>query len=152
MGATQKKQTDNKLTVKQRKFVQGIVAGKPQYKAYEDAGYKTSSDLVARVESTNQLAKPNVQKALQEALAKYNLTTDRLVKPISDAIDADKVVIVGQGDDAFADVQPDHAIRLKAAAMGLRLTGADRQEVPNNIYNFVKITSQDKDNFFKEDE
>jgi len=58
-----------------------------------------------------------VRVALENALQKHKLTLDRTAKVIDEALTADKTVIIGKGDDAFADVVPDHGIRLKAADM-----------------------------------
>lgn len=80
---------------------------------------------------TSTLVKRNTQyiklnmtpEALVKGMQKHGLTAEKVLKPIAEALNANKMVIVGSGDEAFVDVQPDHSIRLKAASMAIELLG-----------------------------
>lgn len=77
----------------------------------------------ASVSMSRELKKANVQEALQSALEKHNLTPDRIMGVVDDAMGAEKTVIIGNGEQAMADVIPDHSIRLKAAGMAANFMG-----------------------------
>lgn len=77
----------------------------------------------------------NVQAILNKKLKKHHITIDRVLKPIDDALDANKTVIIGKGDDAFADEVVDHPTRLKASAMGQKLLGLDQPAGPAEASN-----------------
>lgn len=65
----------------------------------------------------------DVQQALQKALKKHHITIDRTAKVISDALAADKTVVHGKDEDAFAEVVPDHTVRLAANKQAIQLLG-----------------------------
>lgn len=73
-----------KLTVKQQKFVKAIVEGKPKSHAYRDAGYKAATDQVARTEGSKLSTKPNIQAAIDDALAFHEATPEFAVKRLKD--------------------------------------------------------------------
>lgn len=111
-----------KLTVKQAKIVKGKAAGEVQRKigleVYPNATPASASVLVSR-----ELKKVNVQEALAAELEKQGITLERIVKPINDALDATKAVVMGRGDDTFVDIINDHPIRLKASGMAAQFMG-----------------------------
>ena len=109
------------LTVKEAKLVKGIAEGKKKYKAAVDAGYSPNS---AGVIASETLRKPNIQEALQAELARQGITLEKIIKPIKDGLEAEKVHIVGNGDQAMAEITPDHSIRLKSSQMAQTLLGA----------------------------
>jgi hypothetical protein len=115
--------------------VEAELKGLPQQVAAE-AAFPNQTPGAAAVSMSRALKDANVQEALAEAFAKYGIDIDTAVKPIGDALKAERVVIVGKGDDAFADVQPDHAIRLKASGMALNLMGIGKQTGDVTI-NFI---------------
>lgn len=125
------------LTVKEAKLVKGVVQGKPKYKAAVEAGYSEKS---ARSIATETLKKPNIQEALQAELAKQGITLEKIIKPIKDGLEAEKVSIVGNGDEAMAEITPDHSIRLKASDMAQKLMGvkANQENPGGNTYIFNK--------------
>lgn len=145
------KQEKPKITVKQAKFIRAKAAGKKNPDAYIEAGYKASTRNVARVESSKLLKKPNVQEALQLALEKNGLTPDRIMKVVSDGMDATKVTIVrdpaGGEESAFAEETPDHSIRLKAAGMAAGFMGLNKQEGNTLNINFNQVVNADKDDY-----
>lgn len=57
------------LTVKQEAFCLAYAKSGNATQSYKDAGYKYASDVIARVESSKLLAKPNIQKRLSEIAA-----------------------------------------------------------------------------------
>jgi hypothetical protein len=89
-----------------------------------------------------------VQQALQEALAKYDLTTDRLANVVDEAMSATKTVIIGKDEQAFADEVPDHGIRLKAAGMAANWMGIGKgQEGGTTNFNFVNVSKTDQNDY-----
>ena len=74
----------------------------------------------------------SMQDVLQKALKKHKITIDKAIAPIADGLTATKVTIVGKGEDAFAEETTDHATRLKASAMSLKLLGVDDLNKPSN--------------------
>lgn len=74
-----------RLTVKQKKFVSEVVKGnKSQAKAYVDAGYKATTDNVARVEGSKLMRKPSIQMAIDKALEKTGATPEFAVQVLAD--------------------------------------------------------------------
>lgn len=141
--ATPKKKKPT-LTAKEAQIVKAKVEavknGKTQREIAKEL-YPNASQAAAEVEVSKNLNKPNVQEAMQIALAKYDLTPDRIAGVVSDGMSAQKVVIVGNGEEAFADVQPDHSIRLKAAGMAAKFMGADKSEGGGDTYNFTQVNN-----------
>lgn len=142
MGKTNN-DTKQPLTIKEKKLVKGVAAGKTKRQAARDAGY-VGSDEVVSVTASQTLSKPNVKEALELTLVKHGITLDAAVAPIADALKADKVHIVGNGDQAMAEIVPDHSIRLKASGMALNLMGANKQEGSINI-NFINQVQEKRD-------
>jgi len=119
---------DKPLTVKQKKFVKAYVAKDGNGQEAAKAAYDVRTDAVARTIASENMTKPNVKFAIEQSLKKHNITLDSAIAPIADGLKADKVSISGQGDQAFAEVTPDHSIRLKASGMALKLMGADKEQ------------------------
>lgn len=135
-----------KLTVKQAKFVKGVVEGKPKYKAAMDAYNVKNADTAGQIANEN-LKKTSVQQALHIALEKHGLTPDSVVTVVADGMKAEKVVIIGKDEDAFADVTPDHSVRLKAAGMAATFMGIDKANTPTVNINFNQAAQRDSDEF-----
>jgi len=87
-----------KLTRKQAQFVKGIAEGKSQTQAALDAYDTTSIDVAKNIGSDN-LTKPNVKEAIDLAMVKLNLTPERVLKPIDDALNDDDVKTRLMGTD-----------------------------------------------------
>lgn len=134
------------LTPKEIKLVKGIAEGKTRQQAALDA-YDASSPETASSIATNTLKKVNVQEALAEAFARHGITIDAATKPIADGLTAEKVHIVGNGDQAMADVVPDHGTRLKAAGMAFNLMGLGKQGDGSTINNFVIIANDQREKY-----
>lgn len=115
------------LTVREAKLIMGVAAGKTKRQAAKDAGY-TGSDEVVSVTASQVLNKPNVKEAMQDALAQAGVTIQGIARVVADGMKAEKVFIIGDGESAMADVQPDHNIRLRAGGMAAKFLGLDDSE------------------------
>lgn len=136
-----------KLTVKEAKLVKAKAEGKTNAEAYKEAGYSVPATKEAAVVNASKvLSKPHVKEALHAALEKHGLTPDAVVGVVADGMKAEKVVIVGKDEDAFADVQPDHNVRLKAAGMAANFMGINKESPTVNI-NFNQVAKDDAEQF-----
>lgn len=131
------------LTPKEIKLVKGIAEGKTRQAAALEA-YNASTPEAASSIASNALKKVNVQEALAEAFQKHGITIDAATKPIADGLTAEKVHVVGNGEQAMAEVVPDHATRLKAAGMAFNLMGVGKQTGDVTI-NFIKMTQSERE-------
>jgi hypothetical protein len=87
-----------KLTTKQAKFVRGIAEGKPNYVAALEA-YDTDEPTVANAIAVENLQKPSIQEAIELARVKLNLTPERALKPIDDALNHEDLEMRLKGSD-----------------------------------------------------
>lgn len=90
-----------KLTPKQAKFVRGIAEGKTQTKAALDAYDIEGKDpeRIASALAVENLGKPSIQQAVELARVKLNITPERALKPIDDALNADDIETRLKGSD-----------------------------------------------------
>jgi hypothetical protein len=109
------KERNRKLTPKQRAFVQHYLINPNAAEAYRAAGYRVSSDTVARVEGHRLLAKPNIAAAIaaaQEVRArKLELDADTVLR----RLDRESRRL-GRGSSHAARVQ---ALRLLGLHLGM---------------------------------
>lgn len=117
-----------KLTTKQAKFVKGIADGKTNTDSALEA-YDTNSYETAAVIATENLKKPNIQDAIELARVKLNLTPERALKPIDDALNDD-----------------DLEMRLKGSDRALKLMGIANRD-NSTINNFGQMVVQAKDKY-----
>lgn len=111
-----------KLTVKERKLVKGIVAGKSQREAYIEA-YDTKGHLpTVDAEASKTTNKPHIREAIEQALTRQDLTVEKIVQPLVDGLQATKSNHLGEDTS-----KPDHAIRMSASDKLLTLLGAKGQ-------------------------
>lgn len=81
----------------------------------------TSSTLIRR---DKVFISENMNKvSLIKAMRKHGLTATKTIKPIVEALSATKISIHGKDSEAFAEVEPDHATRLRAAQLAIDLLG-----------------------------
>lgn len=119
-----------KLTPKQAKLVQGIAEGKTQREAYIEA-YDTKGNIpTVDAEASKTISKPQVQEAIEQAMVKLNLTPERVLKPIDDALNDDDV-----------------KTRLMGSDRALKLMGADKKSEGNTINNFGNILLDQRDKY-----
>lgn len=133
--------TAKQLTLKETKLINGIVKGKTKRQAGVDAGYTGTLETV-QVTVSKTLKKPSVQEMLAKSFKKHGIDLDAAIKPIAEGLKADKVSIVGNGDQAMAEVTPDHSIRLKASGMALSLMGLNK--TGDVTINFIDSSQKQK--------
>lgn len=114
------------LTPKEKKMIQGIVAGKSQERAAIDAGYAEST---ARGKAYAVLQRPLVRSALTEAFERMGVTYEKILKPVADGLNAEKIIAQRKietldGSTTETITVPDHAIRLAAHDRAIALYGA----------------------------
>lgn len=88
----------DKLTPKQTKFVQGIVEGKSGTKAALDA-YDVASPDTARSIASENLTKPSIRQALENAMMKAGITTEIIVAPVAEALNHEDLEMRLKGHD-----------------------------------------------------
>lgn len=86
-----------KLTIRERKMIQALLAGKTKAQAADEAGYLAGSSATTRRINLSSLAnrhleKPEVKQALTVLLEESNLGISRLLRKISEGLEATKVV------------------------------------------------------------
>lgn len=116
-----------KLTVKEAKLVKGIAEGKTKVQSAKDAGYSPRS---AAEIASETLKKPNVQEALQEELAKQGITIDKIMRPVTNALNSDSI-----------DLQ------LKGHDRALKVLGVKQGEGGTTVNNFGTIVAEIKDKY-----
>ncbi len=121
-----------KLTPKQAKFVRGIAEGKTQTRAALDAYDIEGKDpeRIASALAVENLGKPSIQQAVELARVKLNITPERALKPIDDALNADDI-----------------ETRLKGSDRALKIMGITGKSDANTINNFGQIVLQQKDKY-----
>lgn len=122
-----------RLTPNQKQFVKGIIRGKSQRKAYIDAYNPTSTITDIDTNASHLIKKPNIQEVLAPLLEKHNLTIDRALKPIDDALNAE------QTNEYTGEITPDHRLRLSASDRVLKLHGVTQQGKPTNLVNIINL-------------
>jgi hypothetical protein len=141
-----------KLTIKQAKFVKAKAEGKTGVAAAQEA-YPNLDYNSARVVASQNLAKLNIQEALEAEFTRQGITLEAIVKPIKDGLTASKINIVrdplGGEDSAFAEETPDHSIRLKASSMAAQFIGIGRNnnEGGTTTLNFINVAKDDKGDY-----
>jgi len=136
-----------KLNVREAKFVKAKAQGLSNTKAAMIATGTTSVDS-AKTLGHRLSTNVNVQEAIQAEMAKQGITLEAIIKPVKEALAAEKVHIVGNGDQAMADVVPDHSVRLKAVSIASQFMGIGKNtEGGNTNFNFINLSKNDADNF-----
>jgi hypothetical protein len=135
-----------KLSVKEITFIKGLVAGKSQREAGMIATGGTSLGNGA-VAANRMLKKGNVQEELAKAFEKHGITMDAAIAPIGKALNAKKLRITGEGDQAMAEVVEDVELQLKGSDRALKLMGVGKDQDGGNTYNFFQVTQQMGDKY-----
>lgn len=135
------------LTIRQKKLIKGKIEGKTHLQAYREAGYRGKSKETAIVEVSKTLSKPNVQEAMMAAMTAEGITAPLLAKTIKNGLLADKTVAVGKEEEAFVDVQPDHAIRHRFLETSLKIAGLVTADAGNITNNFIFVQGNDNDEY-----
>ena len=132
-----------KLSHRQKEFVKAYIQMNGNQTQAAIKAYPDATKLTATVIGSNNIRKDNVRSAIETALAKHNITVDTVVKPISDALLANKVNTVNS-ELQETDV-PDHAIRLTASKQGQQLLGLNRGDNPSIQFN--QYVANQKNNY-----
>lgn len=129
---------EQRLSIKEAKLVKAVTEGKNQ----TEAGLAADSDRTpesARVWANQALQKTTVQEAIQAELAKQGITLEKIVKPIADALEANKIVTSPTEPDS---VVPDHSIRLKATGMAAQFMGIGKTADTPTIHFHQHVAEQ----------
>lgn len=131
------------LTVKQAKFVkakaQGLTGVAAVQEAYGLTDYKT-----AAVIASQNLNKLSIQEAVQAEMAKQGITLEAIIRPVKEALEAEKVSIVGNGEQAMAEVTPDHSVRLKAVSIASQFMGINKNNDASPSIHFHGYVGEQK--------
>lgn len=145
MATSQRKPLTPKQTKIVKRKVQAVINDEPQRKwsrdIYPNAEPRSAETLVSR-----ELKKVEVKEALESALAKHGISVDSVVEVVADGMKATKTVILGNKEEAFADVVTDHSIRLKAAGMAANFMVMGKQEGQIN-FNFNNYAKEQRDKY-----
>jgi len=123
-----------KYTPKEAKFIEAKLRGKSNTEAAKYAGYSQRS---AHITGSQLAKKPHIRNAILVTAEDLGITFEKAVKPIIEALEANKVISAVSAGDAngstmdFVDV-PDHSTRLKAASMALDLLGMKHGRKPDD--------------------
>lgn len=106
------------MTIKQKKAIQNVVAnGGNVTQAMLEAGYSpNTANTPSKLTSS-----PEVATELERLLFSKGINLDKALQPIADALTATTVHIVGNGEEAMAEVVIDHKTRLAASDRALKL-------------------------------
>lgn len=127
--------SNNKLTVKQEAFCLHYAKTGNATESYTVAGYKATTNNVARTESSKLLAKPNIQARLQELAAEVHSSAIADITEIQETLTAilrnqakEQVVVVegiGMGTTEAKMIDKDTSIkdRIKAGETLAKMQG-----------------------------
>ena len=108
------------LTRKQREFIQGYLETDNGTKAAMVV-YDVKSERVAASIASENLTKPNIRTAIDEALRRKNIGPDRWATVLDRALEAETELVIGPGQ---TKTKPDYGIRLKAVDLSAKLADA----------------------------
>lgn len=108
-----------KLTMKQAKFVKGIAEGKPPTVSAQESYDVKSYGTAASIASEN-LNKPNVKAAIDAEMAKQGITMEKIIAPVSRALDSTVKVRLEDGE-VIDTGQADLDMQLKGHDRAMRL-------------------------------
>lgn len=111
------------LTPKEAKFIEWKLKGQNNTEAAISAGYSVKS---ARITGSSLMQKPHIREAIGITTEQLGITFYKAVKPITDALEANKISTDKDSGEHFDSGIPDHGVRLKASAMALDLLGMRR--------------------------
>ena len=128
-----------RLSYKEKEYVKQVAKGKPGVQAaltaYDTTSYKTASNI-----SSTNLDKPRIQEALNAALVKHEITLDKCLIPIHDALEA--TTTTEAGEQVIA-----HTTRMQASDRALRLLGVSGSTNTGNQAMFLNVISIDRDKY-----
>ena len=110
-----------KLNIRERKFIKGIVSGLSATEAMRQAGY---AETTARIKQGAKLAQ--VSESIQAICERLGLSDEAIVSTLASGLVAQKCIsAIGEADGKSTDFVevPDWSNRLKAADMALKVKG-----------------------------
>lgn len=112
-------------TEKQQLMIEEKIKGK-KLKEIAAIAYPDTPIAAGMVQVSSQLHKSHVAQYMEQrklaALKKYNVNWERIIKPISEALDASKMIVHGsKSEEAWVDEVPDHMVRLAASRQAREL-------------------------------
>ena len=125
------------LTPKEKKYVSARTKGKNQKDSALEAGYSLSTANRACVIEDRKEVQRAFRVLLQEAIP-----ASLLIQRLREGLDADKVQVTGEGEQAFAEVAPDYKERreyLKLAATYGDYVPKEAVEMPGGLQPIVQI-------------
>jgi len=128
-----------KLTLKQKKFVEGVAKGESGLQSALQA-YDTDDPNVAKVIASENLTKPNIKNALEPILAKHDISLDSAIAPIGKGLKAVKF------NEFTGEVTEDLGTQLKASDRALKLLGVN-QDSTGNTYNITQVIEEQKNSY-----
>lgn len=111
---------------RQKKFAQGLMAGKTKVRAALDAGY---SESYAYKSSFAMIERPQIKTFLTEAFLAKGLTPEKMIQPVLDGFKAKLKVFKREAGGLVLTNEPDHEIRLKSYDRVVAAFGAIPREV-----------------------
>ena len=127
------------LTPKQQAYKNAVISGMTRRDAARLAGY---SESIARTPG-QKIETPALRESIREALEKANVTSERLARRVSKAIDAERHIVVDKEVIAVEDTPT----ALKAVELAAKLRG-DMSDAPT--FNFFQVMSQIPEGFESE--
>ena len=136
------------LTQKQTKFVKAKAEGKTGVEAaliaYDTTDYNTAGTI-----AVENLQKPTIKQALDYEMAKQGITMEAIIRPVKEALTAEKVSFGGSGEEAIAGTSPDHSARLQAVKIAAQFMGIGKNtEVSGGVHFHNHV--EDKRNEYSE--
>ena len=85
---------------------------------------------------------------VQALMIEVGLNDGMAFQQLKDGLAASKTIVMGDKEDSFVDVQPDHATRHKYLETLIRIRGIGKQAEPGTTnYNFVNMANTDQGEF-----
>jgi phage terminase small subunit len=144
-----------KLTLKEQVFIDEYFRNGGNGTQAALVAYDTTDDNTAAYIAWDNLRKPKVKALLekhrQAIIDRQNITLERAIAPISDALDAKMVIKVKDEDGNVKEIEVvDIDTRLKGSDRALKLLNVTVDKDDNgkpSILNFINVSSQQKDTY-----
>jgi len=123
----------NKLTTKQKGFVEDVALHNMDQTEAALANYNVGSRVNATKIGSEMMRKPSVIAAIQEIYEKEGLTRKRIAKTISRNLDAKKSYIDKKTNQVIETSMDDGRVQLQAAQLGMDVFGdRNRKNLEDN--------------------
>lgn len=135
----------NGLTQKEIKLIRGILEGKTKRQAALEA-YNAKTPETASAMASETLSKPNVQEALQLALSKQGITIEKVVEPVTKALNA--TVKIRTQDGVVVDTEePDLEMQLKGHDRAMKILNVNQAKDGSTNANFIQVNNNYGDRY-----